>query len=501
MARLLQRALILQGGGALGAYEAGAFKALYERLVEEDTESKNNERPLFDIVAGASIGAVNACFLVSYVLNNKESHPDKSIADCWKGSDKALVNFWTSLASQTLLDNTPIRLVWGWIWDSAKFCRDGWVQYWRDLTGIFPDSVGFRKEWPFRQWYYSWPDKWGPLATGEGARRYSSYWNSSLAGINGVLTGGIPQPDYKFLNAFAPTFFRFDNTPLVNTVKKVWYQNGRPISTKKGEPRLLLVSVDVQDCSSATTFDSYEKKKEASTIRRHFTEYGSEDEPKVIEYDGVTTDHLLASMSTNQRYEFPSMRTADGKQTRYFWDGAYLSNTPLREVIQHHRDYWLKTEGEKEVPDLEVYIINLYPAIERTVPQDADSIQDREVDIKFHDRTKYDLKVADMVTDYTDLVEKLRELAESHGLSEQVENILDEEVERSIKRSGYKRMYRSLIEGRFAITRAVHVEREDDSNAIYGKAFDFSEHTIKSLIDLGYRDALKAYNKEAKCNR
>ena len=28
----VQRALVLQGGGALGAYQVGAFKALYEKL-------------------------------------------------------------------------------------------------------------------------------------------------------------------------------------------------------------------------------------------------------------------------------------------------------------------------------------------------------------------------------------------------------------------------------------------------------------------------------------
>jgi NTE family protein len=27
-----QRALVLQGGGSLGAYEAGAYQALYERI-------------------------------------------------------------------------------------------------------------------------------------------------------------------------------------------------------------------------------------------------------------------------------------------------------------------------------------------------------------------------------------------------------------------------------------------------------------------------------------
>jgi NTE family protein len=48
-----RRALILQGGGALGAYEYGAIKALYEQ-------------PGFslDVVTGVSIGAINAAVLV-----------------------------------------------------------------------------------------------------------------------------------------------------------------------------------------------------------------------------------------------------------------------------------------------------------------------------------------------------------------------------------------------------------------------------------------------------
>ena len=45
-----------------------------------------------------------------------------------------------------------------------------------------------------------------------------------------------------------------------------------------------------------------------------------------------------------------------------FWDDGFTSNTPLREVIQAHRDYWYKTRKEKEVPDLEVYIADLWPS-------------------------------------------------------------------------------------------------------------------------------------------
>ena len=58
-----QRALILQGGGALGAYEAGVFRSLAEKLAREDGKNGEKDRPLFDIVAGSSIGAVNARFI------------------------------------------------------------------------------------------------------------------------------------------------------------------------------------------------------------------------------------------------------------------------------------------------------------------------------------------------------------------------------------------------------------------------------------------------------
>jgi NTE family protein len=54
-----QRALVLGGGGSLGAYEVGALKTLCKKLREENSENTNKEdKLLFDIVAGTSIGAM-----------------------------------------------------------------------------------------------------------------------------------------------------------------------------------------------------------------------------------------------------------------------------------------------------------------------------------------------------------------------------------------------------------------------------------------------------------
>ena len=62
-----QRALVLQGGGALGAYEAGVFRVLYNWIKKDIPDDQN----VFDIVAGTSIGAINAAFLVSYVIKRR----------------------------------------------------------------------------------------------------------------------------------------------------------------------------------------------------------------------------------------------------------------------------------------------------------------------------------------------------------------------------------------------------------------------------------------------
>jgi len=76
-----QSAIVFQGGGALGAYEAGAFDVLYY-WIKKDYAQKNEN--IFDIVAGTSIGAINAAILVSYVKENGK----------WEGSTQRLLDFW-----------------------------------------------------------------------------------------------------------------------------------------------------------------------------------------------------------------------------------------------------------------------------------------------------------------------------------------------------------------------------------------------------------------------
>jgi NTE family protein len=533
--KMIQRALVFQGGGSLGAYEAGVFEALCQKLIEKDRKEEEEEngrrnRPLFDIIAGSSIGAVNAVIIVDSVASQmrrnggRNANKDRAAA-IWEGSVKQLNKFWDNISfPMPLLDNNIFFKNWWDFWHD--FSRTA-IENYKKSSFVEDNPLSkLNEEYPY-PFYFFWPENYSPIASGEAARRYFSWISSLIYGVRGVLSPNFLQPDTKFLNPFLP-FMRFDNTPLTKTIDNYWDYKNNPIKTsfEKGEPRLLLVSVDILDATSAVTFDSYlcesvypggKYKDGNEPICQHVIKY-----PK-----GIAIEHLIASMSPHPRYKYAKLEDIgqqqqkleeDGKDTekrkggggeeiskyRYFWDGAYLSNTPLREVIHLHRYYWHDKEGEQYVPHLEVYIVNLYPTVEKEdngpPPTDADIIQDRELDIRFHDRTKYDIKVAEMISDYIILHGQIKNLALKYlnkyardkvtQFQKEFEEILDKKEAKSKKRSkSTSRPYRDLIEGRFDLVKVIYIDRKDDGNAIFGKAAEFSSSTINKLREEGYNDA------------
>jgi NTE family protein len=65
--RNTENVLVLQGGGSLGAFACGVFKALVKKNIR------------IDIAAGTSIGAVNAAIIVG----SKSDYPEKDLEDFW----------------------------------------------------------------------------------------------------------------------------------------------------------------------------------------------------------------------------------------------------------------------------------------------------------------------------------------------------------------------------------------------------------------------------------
>jgi NTE family protein len=473
-----QRALVFQGGGALGAYEAGTYQQMYRKASKESPDGR-----LFDIVAGTSIGAINSSVLVGHYLKNNS----------WEGSAEKLLEFWEGLMCPTIADS---------LFHKNSLVRASW-----DYFRIFNHEI----------------------ADAESARRFWSIFEFAFSprGVTNMYKS-IPYMGSKFLNPFTDflPWWRYDYTPLRNYLSKFI---DFPIKTslEKGQPRLLLTSVDIQDFTSPVVFDSYEKLHNAPVRRgaiaerkgresngsgddgssNWYSEYGNSDTRHIVFYDGIGPDQVLASVLGKYAIDHPHIEDSNTGTMRQLWDGGYLSNTPLRELLTAHKTYWMEYlrrnrsnigRGGKrgddmmitQTPELEVYIVNLHPLTPKDIPKDKDLIDDRETDIFFHDRTTYDEQVAYAFTDFVNMTRDLVELARSNGLSEKVDEILDKNA-KTIARIGEYRFItnRDLFLGKPRISKVWRIDRLESTDATFGKVTDFTPSTIKKLIEAGKIDA------------
>lgn len=447
-----QRALILQGGGALGAYEVGAFKALIKKIPEIDEKNQEAGRPLFDIIAGTSIGAINAAILVS--------HFKEDSSKSWDSASEKLQDFWDYISSDSPSRDVNFRIRW-----------------WNEVHKNNPNA-----------------------ASSEAARRYYSAKYFLQNGADRAFSEPKLILDEKFFDfgVSLPNnlWIRYSNDRLRESIDK--YAKF-PIATSNGEPRLLIVSADVAE-GATVTFDSYSPKSEFGRYNK-----GSYKSSKdVITYDkGIELKHVMASASIPLFYDYETI------QRHKFWDGGILSNTPLREVLQAHRDYWFKTIGgekpESKVPDLEVYIIGVWPSSttddggpDTDVPSDYDGIKAKLYAIGLSDKTEYDEKTAIIVSDYIEIIKRIRAIAlkniknkeDKNAFTKDLQEFLDKEPAQSKGRDGGDRTYSSLLNGRFKLAgEVVRIELKNDPDGISNVAFDLTTKTIGNLITQGENDA------------
>ncbi len=100
----MKTALVLSGGGARGAYEAGVMLYLREALPDALGRRPGDVR--LDVISGVSIGAVNACFLAS-TAHEPETQA-RRLADLWRSLKLEDVFRWSALS----LSSVP-RYVYG----------------------------------------------------------------------------------------------------------------------------------------------------------------------------------------------------------------------------------------------------------------------------------------------------------------------------------------------------------------------------------------------------
>jgi NTE family protein len=456
-----ERALVLQGGGSLGAYEAGAYKGIYEFLSSWDRDHGKEKKSTFDIIAGTSIGAINSAVLVSYVIENQT----------YEGSAERLIDFWHYISKESKADKNPFFEMW---WNEVhKFNKSA--------------------------------------ATAEAARRYYSAKEFAYFGVPNAFVPNRPTYDSKY---FDPdnVWYRYSNEPLKKSLERFVKF---PIATSEeaDQPRLLLVAVDVAE-GIPVTFDSH--ATEDGSRKSEYGQFLKKDQKDplfkyTIRYDeGITADHVIASGSFPVNFEYRKIlvdknyidttsspaQNEPRKEIRYFWDGGLMTNTPLMQLVLQHRWFWYKTRGLKDnVPRLGICIVNLHPTRQDEIPVDRDGAINRNNDITFSDRSSLEESMLLIVSDYVNLVRKLIKVSTENGVKKEIIDQLLEE--KTANPSFFPRIqkYSDLLAGRFQIDELIRINRTNDEHTISNKIFDFSKKTIELLLQRGYDDSIKEFER------
>ena len=195
-----ENVLVLQGGGSLGAFGCGVFKAL----------ANNNIK--LDIVAGTSIGGINGAIIAGSI--DKE-HPERN-----------LEQFWLELAENSVDLTVPLM---EWVYDKS---RDHLI---RGVENLLPPT-----------------DKLSSLLSTTSSILYG---NDKFFVPRWRIDYALKDPQY-----FDPTkwTYIYDNTPLVKTLERyVDYNKLQP----GGHPnaRLIMTAVNILT-SQSITFDSSKQK-------------------------------------------------------------------------------------------------------------------------------------------------------------------------------------------------------------------------------------------------
>lgn len=128
-------ALVLSGGGARGAYEAGVVRYLRGELADA-----LGAQPRIDLVCGTSIGAVNACFVAAHA--HAPARQGDVLVDAWRSLRLEEVFHWSALS----LASIP-----GYVWRQLRATKLRQLS-WRISDFVWPEAltrlVEGRIDWP-----------------------------------------------------------------------------------------------------------------------------------------------------------------------------------------------------------------------------------------------------------------------------------------------------------------------------------------------------------------
>ncbi|HEX5892506.1 MAG TPA: patatin-like phospholipase family protein, partial [Nitrososphaeraceae archaeon] len=208
----IENVLIMQGGGSLGAFGCGVFKALRKNKIK------------LNILAGTSIGGVNAALMAG---SKEEDHPER-----------ALEQFWLEIAENSVKLNSPI---------------DGWLGV-NNTTTTYP---------------FFFPLTAAANVSSNTNTQHNLQFKSLFSFYSSAIYGNdkmfVPRwrPDYSLTDPqyFTPWkwTYLYDHSPLLKTLEKYIDYNKIQPNAKYNSPRLIITAVNVLT-AEPLTFDSSEIK-------------------------------------------------------------------------------------------------------------------------------------------------------------------------------------------------------------------------------------------------
>jgi NTE family protein len=397
--------LVMQGGGSLGAYECGVCKV----LVKHDIE--------FDIIAGTSIGAINAAIIAAGYTKE----------DGIRSSVKRCENFWLELAENVVLptflpyrERSQLAAAYSLFYGNQKAFTPLWI-----MPGGLPYYYFFNSPYLYN---------------------ISRLKETISKHVDFTKLGSKLRPD----NKGSKSNNHMDNNSDSITKHSTSDNDDRNSSSSNSTPRLVLTATNVQTGESAI-FDSNDTD--------------------------ITVDHVAASAGYAM-YGLPWTRL----NGNYFWDGAFVHNTPLKAVTKVSR-------AEKIV-----YVSDVFPRKQEKLPASMPETYHRIRDLLFTDRSIQENKeTSDMINQYLSLIEQMHEVITSEIHNKHKDANLKLKLDK-IDAEYSKLLYnnRGLI-----IDKIIHIQRiERPERYFIFEDADFSIGTIKELIKQGEEDAEELFSNE-----
>ncbi|MGH9982325.1 MAG: patatin-like phospholipase family protein [Nitrososphaeraceae archaeon] len=274
--RTLENVLIMQGGGSLGAFACGVYKALVRKKVK------------IDIAAGTSIGAVNAAIIVG----SKNDHPEKDLED-----------FWIEIAESNHHIIPDLYIA-----DYDNYAKEYTTN---KISAASANAAVFGVPKMFIP-------RWGPWIAGNYLNREGTSRESG-GGCNASRSTFF---SYPYFDPRSWTYL-YDHSPLEKTLNKyIDYKKLNLAGTKEKSPevlRLIITAVDVLT-ARPLIFDNTRMEIKAKHI------LASSGYP-IYGFPWIKIDD---DDESNAKNNSDNNNNADGI---YAWDGSLLSNTPVREVL------------------------------------------------------------------------------------------------------------------------------------------------------------------------